>query len=271
MEKRENVFQLRGVLVVAYKEGVQLGKVSDIYIGKKANQIMGITFKGGLLGLEKESFVSFENIRKLGKDVVIISSEEKVNPLPKELEKRGIKSMKGLKITTHDGAHIGELVDLSVIEDDYKITDLILDEGKMLEIEVGEITIGSDVILVPADYAARIKHIEEEKVGVLARIPDKEIFKEKVKETVKGTVKKLDDTIKRVLKKDEPKASREEIEPEKDKPKPKPVKDKPSPKTKPKPKPKPKPEKDKPKPKTEDKKPEKIELEEGTDDKKPDE
>ena len=254
MEKRENVSELRGALVVAYEEGVQLGKVYDIYIEKQANQIMGISFKGGLLGLEKESFVSFENIRKLGKDVVIISSEEKVKPLPKELEKSGLKSMKGFKITTHDGAHIGELVDLSLIEDDYKITDLILDEGKMLEIEVGDITIGSDVIMVPAEYAARIKDIEEEKIGLRARIPDKEILKEKVKETVKGTVEKVDDTIKRVLKKEEPETGREVTEPEKERPKPKP-----------------KLEKDKPKPKPKDKKPEKIEPEEGTDDKKPDE
>ncbi|MBC8393012.1 MAG: PRC-barrel domain-containing protein [Deltaproteobacteria bacterium] len=203
MELRENVSELRGVLVVAYEEGLQLGKVCDIYIEKQAKQIMGISFKGGLLGLEKESFVSFENIRKLGKDVVIISGEAQVKPLPKELKKSGLKAMKGFKITTHDGAHIGELIDLNVIKDDGKISELILDEGKMLKVEVGDITSGQDIIMVPVDYAARIKAIEEEKSGLLARMPAKGV----VKDTFKGAVEKVGDTIGRILKKDEPEAA----------------------------------------------------------------
>lgn len=218
MEKRENVSELRGVLVIAYEEGLQLGKVYDIYIEKEAKQIMGLSFKGGLLGLEKESFVSFENIRKLGKDVVIISSEANIKPLPKELKESGLKAMKGFKITTHDGAHIGELIDLNVIKDDGKISEFILDEGKMLNIEVEDITIGQDVIMVPVDYAARIKDIEEEKRSVLARVPDSETIKETVKSTVKETVGKVGDTIGRVLKKGEPEAAPADKELQKDEP-----------------------------------------------------
>jgi len=84
-----------------------LGKVFDIYIEKQANQIKGISFKTGLLRIEKESFVSIENIRKMGKDVVIISSETAVTPLPKEFEGSSLKTLKGFKITTHDGQHLG--------------------------------------------------------------------------------------------------------------------------------------------------------------------
>ncbi|MEA1948958.1 MAG: PRC-barrel domain-containing protein [Thermodesulfobacteriota bacterium] len=136
----------------------------------------------------------------MGKDVVIISNETVVKPLPEKLKESGLKEMKGFKVTTHDGEHIGELIDLNVIKDDGKITELIMDEGKMLEIKVDDITIGPDVIMVPVNYAACVKDIEEEKSGLLARIPGSET----VKDTVKGTVEKVSDTIGRVLKKDKP-------------------------------------------------------------------
>jgi len=58
MELTGKVSDIRGILVIAYEEGLRLGKVSDIYIDKKAGQIKGISFKTGLLGIEKESFVS---------------------------------------------------------------------------------------------------------------------------------------------------------------------------------------------------------------------
>ena len=57
MELREKVSNLRGVLVVAYEEGLQLGKVFDIYIEKQTKQIKGISFKTGLLRIEKEDFL----------------------------------------------------------------------------------------------------------------------------------------------------------------------------------------------------------------------
>ena len=78
MELTGKVSDIRGILVIAYEEGLRLGKVSDIYIDKKAGQIKGISFKTGLLGIEKESFVSLEKINKLGKDGVIISSKTAV-------------------------------------------------------------------------------------------------------------------------------------------------------------------------------------------------
>ena len=39
MELTGKVSDIRGILVIAYEEGLRLGKVSDIYIDKKAGQI----------------------------------------------------------------------------------------------------------------------------------------------------------------------------------------------------------------------------------------
>ena len=200
MELTGKVSDIRGILVIAYEEGLRLGKVSDIYIDKKAGQIKGISFKTGLLGIEKESFVSLEKINKLGKEVVIISSKTAVTPLPKELKGTSLKALKGFRIITRDGAHIGELGDLKVIKDTGKISKIILAEDKMLEIEAEDIMIGADVILVPADYTPRVKQVKDKKAGILARLV--------VSETVKETVEKVGKTTGEVLKKSEPKAEK---------------------------------------------------------------
>lgn len=204
MELTGKVSDIRGILVIAYEEGLRLGKVSDIYIDKKAGQIKGISFKTGLLGIEKESFVSLEKINKLGKEVVIISSKTAVTPLPKELKGTSLKALKGFRIITRDGAHIGELGDLKVIKDTGKISKIILAEDKMLEIEAEDITIGADVIMVPADYTPRVKQVKDKKAGILARL----VGSETVKETVKETVEKVGKTTGEVLKKSEPKAEK---------------------------------------------------------------
>ena len=145
MEFIEKVSNLRGVLVVAYEEGLQLGKVSDIYIEKQTSQIKGISFKTGLLSIEKESFVNMADIRKMGKDVVIITDEAAAAPLPKEIEASSLKALKGFKITTHDGKHLGELSDLTVTMENGNISEIILSGNKILDIKAEDITIGEDV------------------------------------------------------------------------------------------------------------------------------
>jgi len=218
MELTRKVSDIRGILVIAYEEGLRLGKVSDIYIDKKASQIKGISFKTGLLGIEKESFVSLEKINILGKDVVIISSKTAVTPLPKELKGTNLKALKGFRIITRDGAHIGELYDLKVIKDTGKISKIILAEDKMLEIEAEDITIGADVIMVPADYTPRVKQVKDKKAGILSRLVGSETVKETVKKTVKETVEKVGKTTGEVLKKSEPKAEKIKEKSEKKRP-----------------------------------------------------
>lgn len=85
---------------------------------------------------------------------------------------------------THDGEHIGKLIDLNVAKDDGKITELIMDEGKMLEIKAGDIAIGPDVIMVPVNYAAHVKDIEEQKVDYWHVYPAARRSKEQLKRQV---------------------------------------------------------------------------------------
>lgn len=203
MELIEKVSNLKGVLVVAYEEGLQLGKVNDIYIDKQTCQIKGISFKTGLLRIEKESFVSIENIRKMGKDVVIVTNEAAAIPISKEIEASSLNALKGFKITTHDGKQLGEFSDLTVTMENGIISEIILSGNKMLDINVEDITIGADVIMVPADYAVRIKDIEEQKTGLLSRMFTTATVGETVKETVEMVGEKIGQVFKKTKLADE--------------------------------------------------------------------
>jgi sporulation protein YlmC with PRC-barrel domain len=221
MELTEKVSDIQGILVVAYEEGLQLGKVSNIYFEKESNKFMGISFKSGLLSIERDSFVSFGNIQKLGKDVVIISDKSAATQLPEKFEELSLTTLRGFRVITHDGTYIGQLSDFNVDVESGTISEIILGENKKLAIAPDSVTIGKDVILVPIDATEQLKEINDEKEGILSRMFDatwsdplkgkvkgtvekvgETIFDSaKVRDTVKETVEKVGDTVGRVLKK----------------------------------------------------------------------
>ena len=103
----------------------------------------------------------------MGKDVVIITSDAARPPLPKVFEGSSLKALRDFMITTHDGDYHGEFSDLNVTMGKGKISGIILSGNKILDIKLEDITIGADVIIVPADYAVRIKEIEQQQAGLL--------------------------------------------------------------------------------------------------------
>jgi sporulation protein YlmC with PRC-barrel domain len=166
METRENLSNLHGLPVIAFEEGVQLGKVQDIYFDRQTKRIQGIAFKGGLWRREKAAYIDAAEILKVGRDVVIVSRQAAETPLPDPGADVSLRHLKGLKATTHEGAHIGEVVDLNVNHEDGTITAIILDDNRLLPVDAGDIVIGPDVVLVPAGYVARIRPLEEKTTGM---------------------------------------------------------------------------------------------------------
>ena len=84
-----------------------------------------------------------------------------------------------------------------------KISALILDKKKKLDIEVQALILGEDAILVPASYTARIEDISTEKSGIAKYLTDTEHLSESVRETVqsvgesvKNVTGKMGDTAK---------------------------------------------------------------------------
>jgi sporulation protein YlmC with PRC-barrel domain len=168
--------------------------------------------KPGCLVLEKESFVNIKDVQIVGEDVVIISNKKAVSPPPEDNQSSSLNTLKGFKITTQEGQHIGELYDLNIITEDGKIAEIILTENKRLNIRDDEITIGDDVIMVPVDYAKRIQEIEHARSGILTHLLTKATVSDAVKvsaketferagATVKGTIEKMGGTVKETAQK----------------------------------------------------------------------
>ena len=132
---------------------------------------------------------------------MIITNEAAAIPLSKEFEESSLKALKSFKITTHEGKQLGEFSDLNVTMENGKISEIILSGNKILDIKVEDITIGADVIMVPGDYAARIKEIEQKDAGLLTRMFATAAVRETVIETVKETVEKVGEKVGRVLRK----------------------------------------------------------------------
>jgi sporulation protein YlmC with PRC-barrel domain len=186
MVKKEKLTLFHQVHVVAFEEGLLMGRVLDIYIDRQAKRIQGISFKAGLWDTEKPSYIDRAEIMKIGREVVIVTRQKAAKPLSVEMAENSLRKLKGFKITTREGAFIGELADLNVNSEDGQITDLILAENRGLEVDTDEIVLGPDVIVVPESYAARINPLEGEKTGVLmhlagtAGVPDS--FRDKYEE-----------------------------------------------------------------------------------------
>ncbi len=159
MPTQELVSQMIGHWVIAQKEGAQLGAVSHVHIDVKRNKISALSFKAGVMG---ETFwVAAKNIKLIGKDVVLISSETLINAPSSEEKPSGVslKELSGFLVATAEGRHLGKLKDLEVQGKNWVVCGLCMEGGKKLSLDPSEMTVGPDQIVVPKEHAERI--IEE--------------------------------------------------------------------------------------------------------------
>lgn len=162
MNIRERVSELHRNLVVSYDEGERLGHVTNTYFEKSSCSIRGLSLSPGFIKSDQEKFASFKSIHRLGKSVVIISAQKELTNIPQKLEGGSLRELKGTKVVTQEGEHLGELLDVNVYAKSGIISDIILYGAKKLRIDVKKdgISIGPDMIIVPANYRTRIKDIE---------------------------------------------------------------------------------------------------------------
>lgn len=170
----EQASMLRGFLVVAVEEGAQLGTVSAIQVDPSRRGIVGFVYRTRWLGSE-EQFVPIENVRTVGRDVLLVDREASVVAPAREspIPGRSVMDLQGVRVTADDGAHLGTLVDLEFSEGDWRISALTLADEKRLSIEPDAVNLGDDVI-VPAAAKANVESTAEEKPGFLSRIFGKE-------------------------------------------------------------------------------------------------
>lgn len=162
MNIREKLSTLHRKLVISYDEGEKLGNITNIYFDRATCSIQGVSVAPRFSMSEEESLVSFNSIQRLGKHVVIVSDKESLEEFPQETESNSLRDLKGIKIVTEDGKHLGELLDVNVFSKSGVISEILLYGPKKLKIDVkrDELSIGPDAIIVPAKYQKRIVNMD---------------------------------------------------------------------------------------------------------------
>lgn len=159
MHSIERLSTIHRNLVVSYDKGELLGHVTNVYFDKSSCSIRGLTIAPKLVKAERELFVAFKDIHRLGESVVIVSSEAGLKKTPARLEGSSLRELKRTKVATENGEHLGELLDVNVFEESGVISDVILYGSRKLKIDVEKdrISIGPDMIVVPSGYQSRIE------------------------------------------------------------------------------------------------------------------
>jgi len=159
MQRVERLSTIHRNLVVSYDKGELLGHVINAYFEKSSCSIKGLSIAPKLIKAERELFVSFQDIHRLGKSVVIVSSQSDLKKPPERLAGSSLRDLKKTKVATEDGEHLGELLDVNVFAKSGIISEIVLYGSKKLKIDVekDKISIGPDMIVVPSGYQNRIE------------------------------------------------------------------------------------------------------------------
>jgi sporulation protein YlmC with PRC-barrel domain len=186
MQSSERASKLYGAMVIALAEGLRLGRVAEVYIDQQAKQIMGISYRSGLWGADKEIYIQFEDIRKFGSDMVIVSGKEAGMELPEQVDQWSLRALKGYDITSAAGKHIAVLADFVINREDGKIVEILVPENRILQIDIGEVLIGPDCIVVPADFEPVFIHKIPDQNDFITRIFGSATLSEKLRDSLEG-------------------------------------------------------------------------------------
>ncbi|MCA9551967.1 MAG: PRC-barrel domain-containing protein [Myxococcales bacterium] len=192
---------LRGVLVVAQEEGVQLGTVTGINIDTFERRIAAIRFRPRGIN-KKEGYVLTRDVRLVGQDVIFVATQKAAkNEDTETIPGRSLHALQGARVTTIKGKLLGTLVDVDFTREDWKLNQLRLAGDMVIPVVPTEISI-EDEIVVPASYEDHMQRLPEATGhnGLLARVFGKENV-EHLSQSLKRAWGRHDEPVK----KDEPK------------------------------------------------------------------
>jgi hypothetical protein len=75
----------------------------------------------------------------------------------------------GMQVTAKDGKILGSLVDVE-IDEDWRVVEISLSEGRMVNIDPRHAVIGQDAILLRAGASSEVRAAPRHKTGFLARV-----------------------------------------------------------------------------------------------------
>ncbi len=157
--------KLKGMEVLANKEGRLLGSIRRLQIDSKKKTAVGLVFKGKLMSGEHWTRVS--GVERVGEDVVFLSAMRAVRD--DEPSGRDVKDMFGLPVNTMDGKRLGSMDDVVVESESWKIVGIVLDAGGAVEVGPDAV-FGEDTVLLRAGAGDEIVEDVDEQGGFLARV-----------------------------------------------------------------------------------------------------
>ncbi|HOX44006.1 MAG TPA: PRC-barrel domain-containing protein [Myxococcota bacterium] len=158
--------KLKGMEVLADKEGRLLGAVRRMLIDSRKRVLLGLAFRGHLMSGERWAKVGA--IRRIGEDVLYLDEARSVRE--DEPEGRDLKDILGLPVSSLDGRRLGGLDDVVVDTDTWTLVSLVLDSGGVVDLGP-ESVLGEDVVLLRKGAAAEVAAPPlEQPTGFLARV-----------------------------------------------------------------------------------------------------
>lgn len=157
---------LKGMEVLADKEGRLLGPVRRLQIDSKRKAALGLVFKAR--GISGEQWAQVSKIDRIGEDVIFLPDAKSVRD--DQPQGRDVKDMLGLSVTSLDGKRLGALQDVIIDTEDWSVIALALDNGG--EIAVGsEAVFGEDTVLLQRGAADQVRPgRRSQHSGFLARV-----------------------------------------------------------------------------------------------------
>jgi uncharacterized protein YrrD len=160
--------------VISLAEGRIIGAIQKVYLNPAKKKISGMVIREAGFG-GQESWINVNDIEMVGEDVVFIGRAGVCKA--KDPVGSSMKDLMGMQVTSKDGKILGSLVDLE-IDDEWKVVELNLSEGRTVTIEPRHAVFGQDAILLRAGAASQIRTAPRNKSGFLAKIFGRESVEE---------------------------------------------------------------------------------------------
>lgn len=104
-----------------------------MYFDKASCSIRGLSLRPKFIKTEAEDFVDLKDIHRLGQSVVIISSQKALRKIPHNLWGASLRDLKGTRVVTEDGKHLGKLQDVHVFTETGIISEINFYDQKTLK------------------------------------------------------------------------------------------------------------------------------------------
>ena len=158
--------EIQGMQVVALHEGRIMGTVQKVYLNQAKKRVSGMVVREPGFG-GQESWIDIRDIEKVGENVLFVPRAGACKA--KSPVGRSLKELMGMQVTAKDGKILGSLVDVE-IDDEWRVVEISLSEGRMVKIEPRHAVFGQDAILLRAGASKEVRAAPRHKTGFLARV-----------------------------------------------------------------------------------------------------